>query len=375
MEKYNKRNRELIMKKICFFVGNLNNSGGTERVCTIIANYLSKLNYEIIILNLNQGESPFFTLNKKILNYKLFDTNARGLSRFPFTIYKLRKFIKKNNIEIIINVDSILSLYTIPALINLNVKNICWEHFNYNVTLGKKIRFLSRILASKYSDKVIVLTNKDKIIWEKKTKSNKIIKISNPITIPSIKEIKSIKNKEKIIIAIGRLTHQKGFDLLLQSWSKITDNYPEWKLNIIGSGEEEFTLKKIIKLENIENSVSIIPPNKNIQKYYEQSSYYVLSSRFEGFGLVILEAQSNGLPVIAFNCEAGPDEIIIDNQTGWLCEKSNILELSEKISKAIELFESNKTEYLIFANNSIINSEKFSIENIIPSWIELFDNI
>lgn len=363
------------MKKICFFIGNLNNAGGTERVCTIIANHLASLNYKITILNLNQGESPFFTLNKKISNHKLFDTSARGLLRFPFIIYKLRRFIKENNIEIIVNVDSILSLYTIPALKNLNIKNICWEHFNYNVTLGKKIRLLSRILASKYSDKVVVLTNRDKATWEKKTKSNNIIKISNPITISSIEEIESIHNKEKIIIAIGRLTHQKGFDLLLQSWSKITEKHPDWKLNIIGGGEEEFNLKKIIKLENIENSVFIIPPQKNIQEYYEKASFFVLSSRFEGFGLVILEAQSNGLPVIAFNCEAGPDEIIIDNKTGWLCDNLNTLELSEKISRAIELFESNKDEYLIFSKKSIINSKNFSIENIIPYWIQLFEEI
>ncbi|MER1818712.1 glycosyltransferase, partial [Proteus mirabilis] len=179
--------------------------------------------------------------------------------------------------------------------------------------------------------------------------------------------------KEKIFLAVGRLTYQKGFDLLLEAWGIISSKYPDWKLNIIGDGEDKLLLNKLIQQKKISNSVSILPPTKNIQDHYEKSAYYILSSRFEGFGLVILEAQSKGLPVISFDCETGPNEIIIDKKTGWLCENSNIEDLSKKIIKAIELFNSDKKKYINISNNAMINSKKFSIENIIPKWITLLN--
>ncbi|WP_249294569.1 glycosyltransferase family 4 protein [Proteus mirabilis] len=361
---------------ICFFIGDIGLTGGTERVTSVIANELDKLNNNIYILSLKNNNKSFFYLNKNITTKKIFSSSKYGKLRLPLAIWKIRQFIIQNNIDIFISVESMLSLYSIPASIGLNVRNICWEHFNFNVNLGKRSRDFARKLAAYYANDIITLTKHDKNLWlnNLNCKAN-IVTINNPITIKHDQEnyIPMGNKKEKIFLAVGRLTYQKGFDLLLEAWGIISSKYPDWKLNIIGDGEDKLLLNKLIQQKKISNSVSILPPTKNIQDHYEKSAYYILSSRFEGFGLVILEAQSKGLPVISFDCETGPNEIIIDKKTGWLCENSNIEDLSKKIIKAIELFNSDKKKYINISNNAMINSKKFSIENIIPKWITLLN--
>lgn len=360
---------------VCFFIGDIGLAGGTERVTSVIANELSKFNINIFILSLKNTNEPFFNLNKNITIKKIFSSSKYGKIKLPLAILKIRKFIINNNIDIFINIESMLCLYSIPAVVGLNIRNICWEHFNFNVNLGKSSRDLARKLAAHYANDVITLTEYDKNLWlnNLNCKAN-IVTINNPITIAENNLIPTIDKKEKIFVAVGRLTYQKGFDLLLHSWSTISNKYPDWKLNIIGKGEDKVLLSELIKQNKINNSVSILPPTKNIQEHYEKSAFYVLSSRFEGFGLVILEAQSKGLPVISFDCETGPRELIVDKETGWLCKDSDIEDLSNKISDAIELFNNEPEKYIKISENAIANSKKFSIEHIISQWSSFLKN-
>ncbi|MCL0002331.1 glycosyltransferase, partial [Providencia rettgeri] len=269
------------------------------------------------------------------------------------------------------DVDTMLSIYTIPALFMLNnIKHISWEHFNYNVTLGKKIRIPIRNMAAKFSDIVITLTERDKSLWIKYTKGKNIIAIPNPITLQGKIPRLNI-NKKKCILAVGRLTHQKGFDMLIHSWKVVNQQYPDWCLKIIGSGEDEYNLISLINTLKLDNSVEIAPNTHQIETEYYSSSYLVLSSRYEGFGLVILEAQACGLPVISFDCDAGPSEIIKNNISGWLCECENTNELALKIINAINIFDKNPEFYKELEKNSIINSKQFEVENILPLWTKI----
>ncbi|MER1863523.1 glycosyltransferase, partial [Proteus mirabilis] len=265
---------------ICFFIGDIGLTGGTERVTSVIANELDKLNNNIFILSLKNNNKSFFYLNKNITTKKIFSSSKYGKLRLPLAIWKIRQFIIQNNIDIFISVESMLSLYSIPASIGLNVRNICWEHFNFNVNLGKRSRDFARKLAAYYANDIITLTKHDKYLWlnNLNCKAN-IVTINNPITIKHDQEnyIPMENKKEKIFLAVGRLTYQKGFDLLLEAWGIISSKYPDWKLNIIGDGEDKLLLNKLIQQKKISNSVSILPPTKNIQDHYEKSAYYILS--------------------------------------------------------------------------------------------------
>lgn len=357
------------MKTICFFCGNLNNAGGTERVSTSVANALVEKGYNVLMLNLWEGNKPFFDLASNIKNTQLYPKRVSFSKQYLQTVFKLRNFLKDNKVNTLIVVESMLSLFSLPARIGLNINHITWEHFNYNVTLGQGGRALSRHLSRLFSNKIVTLTEADKKIWEKKTFGNaEIIAIANPSPYPISQHLPSQANKT--VLAVGRLTYQKGFDLLIQAW-KLVKNEPhfsEWKLNIVGEGEDKKLLEKIIIDLGLSTSVNLFPFSNTLSEYYKSSSIYALSSRFEGLGMVLMEAQSFGLPAVSFDCDFGPSEIVEHNKSGFLCKKENIQDLAENLQNLMKLSEDEYNNMVLAAKESV---KKFSLVKIIEKWEEI----
>ncbi|ASG54258.1 MAG TPA: glycosyltransferase family 4 protein [Salmonella bongori] len=357
------------MKKVCFFVGDISRSGGTERVTCIIANYLAQFDFEIHITSIYGTNKSYFPLDLKVKRNTLFETQRRGMVNFPFVIIKLRRFIKQNNIESLISVESMLSLYSIPATANLNIQNICWEHFNYKINLNKKSRSLARYLAARYCDTVITLTERDKMYWEANLKCRATIKrIYNPV--PFVNNNLDFSSSPRIALAIGRLTHQKGFDSLIKIWAQTYPHNKEWVLKIVGNGEDELYLKQLCQNYGIKN-IDILPATKDIDKIYKEASLYLMTSRYEGFPMVLLEAQEYGLPILSFDCETGPAELIDNNSTGWVIEDQDHFAFEKKLIHIINLFDNDHEFYCKIRENSYRNSEKFCIDIIGPVWIDL----
>ena len=357
------------MKTICFFCGNLNHAGGTERVATSIANALAEKGYNILMLNLWEGDKPFFDLNKKIKSSQLYSQRVSFSKQYLQTILKLRIFLKENQVDTLVVVESMLSLFSLPAKIGLVINHITWEHFNYNVTLGQKGRALSRHLSRLFSNKIVTLTEADKQIWEKKTICKaEIIAISNPSPYAISDHIPSQMNKT--VLAVGRLTYQKGFDLLIQAW-KLVKNEPhfsEWKLNIVGDGEDKANLMKSIDVFNLGNSVTLFPFSYNINEFYLEASLYCMSSRFEGLPMVLIESQSFGLPIVSFNCDTGPSEILDHNKSGFLCKPEDVSDLALKLKALMSLSEQEYNGMVSYAKKSV---SKFALDKIADKWEEI----
>ena len=357
------------MKKICFFVGNLNQAGGTERVSLVIASELQARGYQIHMLSLQCGDNPFFELADGIQVSQLFTTAGRGSLRLPLAILKLRRYLQQHQIDILIDVESMLALYALPAVLGLNIRHICWEHFNYSVDLGKASRRLARKLAARFADDVVTLTERDKQLWVANTKCTaNIVSIPNPVTIILPTEINL--HKAKLFLAVGRLTYQKGFDLLLQAWAQVAPLHPDWRLRIVGDGEDKAMLEQLRRELNIEASTEFASKTNNISVHYQQAAFFVMSSRFEGLPLVLIEAQAYGLPIVSFNCDTGPAEIIKHGETGWLCEAGDVADLSDKISNAVSCFNEEVT-YKSFSQHSKENRNEFSVDVIIDKWSDL----
>jgi len=212
--------------------------------------------------------------------------------------------------------------------LRLKIKHIGWEHFN--LFAGSKIGFIWRLLSTKLVDTTIVLTNADKKNYLKYVNS-KIKCIPNFSTI-NIKKQSSIDSNT--IVAVGRLEYQKGFDLLLEAWKKISNRISPWNLLIVGSGSKYNELMEFIKKNNLEDTVTLQPATPNISMIYEQASILVMSSRFEGLPMVLIEAKMAGLPCISFNCPNGPNEVIRNNIDGYIIENGNINQLSERLLEA-----------------------------------------
>lgn len=223
---------------ILFLGSSFNNSGGTERVGSLIANGLSEAGHNITITSISCGNKPFFYLNNDIKITSLFETSGRTLFRAPLIISKLRKLLKEEKIDVLIVVESMSVLFSLPATLGLPVKHICWEHFNFKNDLGKAGRRVARQLAARFCDSVVTLTERDKQYWLNGTKHrNQITVISNPCPFTIQQNI--YNTKSKIVLAVGRLVEIKGYDLLLKAWIKVAEAAPDWQLKIVGKAMSE----------------------------------------------------------------------------------------------------------------------------------------
>lgn len=355
------------MKKICFLIGNLNHSGGTERVTTLIANALAQKNLQVSILSLADGRQPFFELVPSIKTYSLYPEKISFKKNFLGAVWRIRKFVTQNQIDTLVVVDSISCMFTVPALFGLRVKHICWEHFNFKNNNGVKFRDYGRKLAAKYCDYVVTLTQRDKELWEKGLKkiNAKIVAIANPVSYEDIENIPSLEYKT--VLAVGRLTHVKGFDLLITAWARFAQQVPDWKVVIVGSGEDELMLKQMAKDLGVGDSIIFAGRQKDMDQFYRQASFFCMSSRFEGFPMVLLEAQSYGLPIVAFDCDTGPAELV-NKETGFLVTNGDIIQLGDALQKTIDC---TVDQYNKMVEQAFISSENYKLNSIISHWLKI----
>jgi len=171
--------------KIIFLGGNFDLSGGTERVASIIANELTEIGYEVTIASVQGVGQPFYPLDNRIKIRSLFSKVGRNLFRMPLLIHRIRKLLLEEKADVLVSVESMLALFTVPATVGLETKNICWEHFNFKHDLGRRGRRVARQLAARYCDVIVTLTERDRSYWKAETNgAAKIVAIPNPSPFP-----------------------------------------------------------------------------------------------------------------------------------------------------------------------------------------------
>lgn len=356
------------MKHIVFFIASISGAGGTERACCEIANSLSDRGYEITILSM-YGASSFFNLKPAITVKALFSVKQKTRLMIPVSVYKIRHILKDILPDILISVDAALFSYAYTAALFQRIPHIVWEHFNFNVSLQANIRVISRRLAAKYSTAVVTLTNKDVINWKMNLNCRcRILSIPNPSPFSFVSKNECVR--KPIVLSVGRLTAQKGFDRLLEGWSKIAGRIGKnWELHIVGSGELKGYLEELVDSLKL-SSVKMLETTTNIEQHYKEASIYCMTSRFEGFPMVLIEAQSFGLPVISYDCPTGPAEII-NAQNGILIRDGDEDTLQQSLLHLME----NEPTRLAMGENAFKNSFKYHINTITSQWISLFNRI
>lgn len=381
-------------KRICFLMDSIFTYGGVQRVTAVIAKELAK-EYNVTIITFDKAEKKntrlydldeaniiyhFFQypkipqlkslcckvysyLYRKILPQKRLTSDWYAHSSFPSELRKaLIKELQEENYDVIIGDHAPLAVRLSTCRKALKgVKLIGWIHNSYNALFGEESWYVGPELHKHYEwqleklDATVVLSHDDAKKYHFPTKV-----IYNPLTLVPGKPSTGTSKK---ILAVGRFSHQhKGFDLLIKAFHIFAEQDNEWTLDIVGEGPEEPIFRKLIQDYHLENRITIHPFTSFIQSYYSNAQVYVLSSRWEGMPLVLMEAMSHGLPIVSSDLPICKE---IMGDFGLYFSNGNVKELAQRLTDATQLDWTKKSQ------EALEIAKRFDIKNIIQQWYQL----
>lgn len=349
------------MKTLLIVCDSLEEKGGVEKIVSLQANHYIAQGFSVYILTrYKQFEKSAYEIDERvnICSYS-WDIKESGLKKI-FSFLSFMKWINKKIKLLKPNVVQThglnVGVLSIIGALGYRDKIVACDH-NHFYNANKLWQFL-RALTYKDINLVVSLTKEDLPKFQKI--NSRSVCIYNPV---SINNFRIGYSKNKVALAVGRYTKQKGFDLLIDAWHIVNSKHPDWRLNIIGDGEERKNLEKKINKYELSDVIELLPPTSNIVKVYNNSNLFILSSRYEGFCLVMIEALTVGLPVVSFACKTGPKEVL-ENGGGMLVEPENINELAKTIISFIE----KPNEWDIISESAKENGKKFTVENYFKEW-------
>jgi glycosyltransferase involved in cell wall biosynthesis len=363
------------IKNVYFFTLDITLVGGIERVVSNLANDLS-LNKDLsitIVSFFKKNGSIFYPINRNVSIVYLEEApfrmdSIKGKMKSHYSIWaNTIKYFRHNKSEAtVISTLANISIYLGLFIHKKGVKKIAAEHSQY-FAHGFFVRAI-RLLAYRFIDKVVTLTSHDKEIFQKHFGQNKALAIPNSLSFyPN--ELAALDNK--VIVTVGRLVPDKGFDILIEAFSKLASKKQDWQLIIIGGGELFDSLQNQIEQSGMQAFISIKPSTKNIKEELLEASIYVCSSRTEAFPMALIEAMACGLPIVSFDCPVGPREIIQHNIDGILVENGN----PDKLANALLGLMNNNEQRRKLGVASKQNVKKYLPEVVHPSWLGLIKEL
>ncbi len=356
-------------KNIAVMLLNISDSNGTERASCNLSNILAEKGFSVHIISMSshEGDKPAFPLNESV---RIYHTglasrgNAKRIFAYLKCIYAVRKYCRKNNIDVIIGTGH--QINTIMYFTGRRMKKIACEHLNYQAC--PKISALIRKMIYPRLNAVVTLTNGDAENYRSFMAAMKVHVIPNSLSFPAEKQSDT---KTKRIIAVGRLTEQKNFPALIEAAVRVKKECPDWRIDIFGSGEDGEKLLSLIRAGSLDDYVRIHSPVKDIKSEYISSGMLAVSSIYEGFHLGILEAEACGLPVVSFDCNYGPADLIHDGVNGFLVDVGDVKGLAEKII----MLAKDDVLRAKMSRESFINAKNYEPEKIAEKWLDLIENI
>lgn len=375
--------------KLIYVVRSLHPVGGIERTLTDKANWLVTHGHEVMFVTYKQGgDDASFPLDCRV---KLIDLKCSVFTLFKYPIYiRLFKYFSMSRLFQKRFRDVLNSF--LPDVISVaipNAEEFVWEvvkisgstrvviesHVAYDYLSYGRSRtdyflylFHSPLRAIRNSDSLIVLTRSDVDSWKRKGVKN-IIVVPNPVSF-YVDNIPNAVKDEKRIIAVGRLVSQKRFDRLIDAFALIANQYPEWYVDIYGEGELRTVLEQKVLSNGLSGRINVYNYTSDMVSEYMKSQFLVLSSDYEGFGLVIVEAMACGIPVVATNCPHGPSEIIKNGVTGLLTNLD-----ANDLAGQMEWMMSHQEERRIMGVKAHEAAACYRKDYIMKKWVSAYESV
>lgn len=387
------------MKRIAFFSGDITGNGGTERVATVIADTLAARGiYQLFFVSLAQErEQTTFPLSENIPRTALTGQRIKpGVGYLPL-IFRLKKYVETNQIDLLIDIDGVLDVLSLPVKWMTGVRIISWEHFYYYDARGTWYRRPIRRLSVHFADAVVTLTEQDRSYYlENGISEKKVHTIHNPMyELSDVQESVNYvgydkgdpeplqnggetKHTKKVIFSAGALSQIKGFWQVPLIAKKLKALNPELEFvwNIAGEGVLREEIEHEIIACNVQEQVHLLGQSNRMRTLYEQSDLFVMTSEREGMPMVLLEAKQCGLPIISYDIRTGPAEIISDGINGYLVAYTKDPDVNTSaMAHAIEKLLSNEKLYCSFAEHTKEQAEDFRLDAIADQWEALIESL
>lgn len=373
--------------KIVYCIAGTRHSGGMERVLANKANWLAGRGHEVVIITTDQnGEPPFFKLDDTIVTYDLGinyeENNGKSFLNklLNYPAKQWRHYRRLSKLLRQLKADVVVSMFCNDASFIHRIKDGSRKILEIHFSRFKRLQYGRRGLwgvadklrsrrdlktASKF-DKFVVLTKEDSHNWKG---------LDNVVVIPNARTFEvaePARLKNKTVIAVGRLCYQKGFDRLVEVWDKVASKVPDWKLEIIGGGEDEEKLRRDIESKGLKDRIIMRSAKSDeMPEIYKDASIYVMTSRYEGLPMALLEAQAAGLPIVSFDCKCGPKDIVTDGEDGYLVKEGDIDTMAQRLIRLI----TDEDLRMKMGTKAFRNSGRFSESAVMQQWLSLFNNV
>ena len=341
--------------------------GGAERVMTYLCEGLSARGHQITLLTLDRSVPDFYTLSTQVARKRIHlpPFKTVGFLGGFLRLWKMTRALQQTKPDVVI---SFMSINVLASCFLLRKPYIFADHLDIRQTPFSYKWKLLRNFLFRHAQAVTVLSERDrKFVARYHPKWNPVVVYNPalPITWENLPRPYFMQLDKQYVIAVGRLVKQKGFDLLLKSWQKVEKNFPQWRLAIIGAGNKENSLKNLAESLAL-RGVDFVSPIQGLQAVYQHAHLFVMSSRAEGFPMVLLEAMGAGLPVVSFQC-TGPDVIVRNGVDGFLVKRGDIKQLSEKMAELM----SNEVLRRSFGTRAQEVVNRFSFKQYIDAYERL----
>lgn len=364
------------MIRVCFLLGGFQGNGGIGRVTSVLVNQLCQdSDFEIHTISYFQDQRPLlYEIKPEVHTHVLYTTHC-SMTRamvFRHAIRKVRTILKREEIDFFVVCGALYYPLAIMACKRTKAKCICWEHTNPAISADYKFQNFCRRYAVGKCAHIVVLTRSAEQYYQQHFSvcKNKIIQIYNPIA-KGVDRSKHYNIDSRKIISVGRLSYPKNFERLISIAARILPQYPDWSWDIYGNGELKDSLQSLIDKNQLGVQLTLKGQVTDLYDRYSEYAFMVMTSRYEGFPMSLIEGAANRLPLVSFDISTGPNEIITDGENGYLVNPASDEDMVERIRNLIE----NPTMRSAMSEEVYRTKDAFAIERILEQWNSLFKEL
>ena len=357
------------MMNLCFMTDGFT-GGGVPRAVSVVGNALQRENVCqcFALCYTSKGEEDIYSVS---FPYEYAYTEPLTMKTAFLShhyIHKAVNYLRRNKIDIVIGCGAMFFPIAVISARICGIQVICWEHTNPRIVNEYSFQRESRFFGA---DRNIVLTNSALELYDKWFFMKENVQIYNPVDASIQVNFRQYCGKSRKIMSAGRLSYPKNYSRLLDIAYRIKKDYPDWHWDIYGEGEERAALEEKISRLGLNDFITLKGNVSDLYQRFPEYAFFVMTSRYEGFPMVLLEAAANGLPMVAFDVMSGPNEIIRSGENGYLCSSDSDAEMVDSLRRLMR----SEDLRTAMSKESRKTIAAFSEQNVLVQWSKLLQEM